>query len=41
MHVFAKKKSTRLWGIFNNHKEKLSVPKVYTAALIESEAIAP
>ena len=26
------KKSTPLWGIFNNYKEKLSVPKVQTAA---------
>ena len=23
IHVFVKKKSTRLWGIFNNYKEKL------------------
>ena len=28
--------SAPLWGIFNNYKEKLSVPKVQTAALIES-----
>ena len=29
-------KSTSLWGIFNNYKEKLSIPRVQTAALIES-----
>ena len=31
-------KSTPLWGIFNNinYKEKLSVPRVQTTALIES-----
>ena len=33
--VFAKK-STRQLGIFNNCKEKLSVPRVHTAALTES-----
>ena len=33
---FWEKKSTPLWGIFNNYKEKLSVPRVQTAALIES-----
>ena len=27
------KKSTPLWGIFNNYEEKLSVPRVQTAAL--------
>ena len=36
---FCEKESTRLWGIFKNYKEKLSVPRVYTAALIESYAI--
>ena len=30
------KKSTRLWGILNNYKEK-----VHTATLIESEATTP
>ena len=30
------KKPTPLWGIFNNYKEKLSVPRVQTAALIDS-----
>ena len=30
---FLGKKSTPLWGIFNNYKEKLSVPRVQTAAL--------
>ena len=35
IHDFGKK-SDRLWGIFNNYKEKLSVPRVQTAALIES-----
>ena len=29
-------KPTPLWGIFYNNKEKLSVPRVQTAALIES-----
>ena len=29
-------KSTPLWGIFNNYKEKLGIPRVQTAALIES-----
>ena len=29
-------KSTPLWGIFNNYKEKLRVPTVQTAVLIES-----
>ena len=38
IHVFARKKSTRLWGIFNNYKEKLSASRVHTAALIESQA---
>ena len=33
---FCNKKVTHLWGIFNNYKEKLSVPRVHTAALIES-----
>ena len=33
--TFLRKKSTRLWGIFNNYKEKLSVPRLHTAALIE------
>ena len=28
-------KSASLWGIFNNYKEKLGVPRVQTAALIE------
>ena len=35
IYVFAKK-STRLWGIFSNYKGKLIVPRVHTAALIES-----
>ena len=26
IHVFVRKKSIRQWGIFNNYKEKLSVP---------------
>ena len=30
--TFLGKKSTPLWGIFNNYKEKLSVPSVQTAA---------
>ena len=34
--TFLGKKSARPWGIFNNYKEKLSVPRVQTAALIES-----
>ena len=34
--TFLGKKSTPLWGIFNNYNEKLSVPRVQTAALIES-----
>ena len=34
--TFLREKSTRLWGIFDNYKEKLSVPGVHTAALIES-----
>ena len=34
--MFLRKKLTRLWGKFNNYKEKLSVPRVHTAALIES-----
>ena len=33
---FCTKKSTRPWGIFNNYKEKLSVPRVHAAALIEA-----
>ena len=33
---FLGKKSAPLWGIFNNYKEKLSVSRVQTAALIES-----
>ena len=33
---FCKKKQTRIWGIFNNYKEKQGVPRVHTAALIES-----
>ena len=32
--TFLRKKSIRLWGIFNNYKEKLSVPRVHTAALV-------
>ena len=32
---FCKKKSTRVWGILNNYKEKLNAPRVHTAALIE------
>ena len=32
IHVFAKK-LTLQWGMFNNYKEKLSVPRVHTAAL--------
>ena len=32
IHVFAKK-SIHQWGIFNNYKEKLSVPRVDTATL--------
>ena len=35
-HVFATKRSTRRWGMFNSYKEKLCVPGVHTAALIES-----
>ena len=34
---FFRKKSTRLWGIFNNYKEKLTVARVHTAALIEQQ----
>ena len=34
--TFLRKKSARLWGIFNNYKENLSVPEVNTAALTES-----
>ena len=30
VHVFGKKKSTPVWGIFSNYKEKLSVPIVQT-----------
>ena len=30
---FCEKKSARLWGIFNNHKEELSDPRVHTAVL--------
>ena len=40
IYVFGKK-STLLWGIFNSYKEKLSVPRVQTAALIECQATAP
>ena len=29
---FWEEKSTPLWGIFNNYKEKLIVPRVQTAA---------
>ena len=36
---FCEKTSVRLWGIFNNYKENLSVPRVHTAALIESWAM--
>ena len=32
---FLEKKSTPLWGIFNKYKEKLSFPRVQTAALTE------
>ena len=32
--TFLRKKINRLWGIFNNYKEKLSVSSVHTAALI-------
>ena len=35
VHVFAKK-SNRLWGIINNYKEKLSVPRLHTAAVTAS-----
>ena len=31
---FCEKKSTRLWGIFNNYKENISVLRVHTAAMI-------
>ena len=36
IHVFAKK-STRPWGIFNNYKGNLSVPRVQTAVLTEQQ----
>ena len=39
--TFWGKNSTGLSGIFNNYKEKQSVLKAYTAALIESEATTP
>ena len=32
--TFLRKISNRLWGIFNNYKEKLNVSSVHTAALI-------
>ena len=35
IHVSAKK-ATHLWRIFNYYREKLSVPTVHNAALIES-----
>ena len=41
IHVFGEKISTPLWGIFNYYKEKLSVPRVQIAVLIESLATAP
>ena len=34
---FWEKNSTRLCGIFNNYKEKLSVPRVQTDALIKQQ----
>ena len=40
IYVFGKK-STLLWGIFNSYKEKLSLPIVQTATLMESQATAP
>ena len=33
---FCEKKSTRLWGTIKNYQGKLRVPRVHTAALIES-----
>ena len=33
--MFLQKRSTRQWGKFNNYEEKLSVPRVHTAALTE------
>ena len=42
IHFFLRKIQHNLSRIFNNYKEKqVSVLKVYTAALIESEATAP
>ena len=35
IHFFCEKRSTRLWGILDNYKGKLSVPRVHTAALIK------
>ena len=39
--LYSENISTRLSEIFNNYKEKQSVPKACTAALIESEATTP
>ena len=36
IHVFEKKKATRLCGMLDNYEEKLSVLRVHTAASIES-----
>ena len=34
---FCEQSSTSVLGVFNNYKEKLSVPRVHTAPLIEPQ----